>query len=126
MHLTLILLKERFAICRLDPQLNVPNWALVSQELVSITRSADELSIVCAEKDIPPTLISEKDWRALKIEGPLDFALSGVLYSLTKPLAEAKISIFVISTFDTDYILVREDDLIVSLKSLSKLCDFKE
>jgi hypothetical protein len=77
-------------------------------EFVSITHTADELSIVCAEEHVPSGVKADREWRALKVEGPLDLALTGILASLANPLAEAQINIFAISTFDTDYLLVKE------------------
>lgn len=82
-------------------------WATGS--FVSITRTRDELSIVCNERDVPSGVKADRGWRALKIEGPLDLALTGVLASIAVPLAEAQINLFAISTFDTDYVLVKAD-----------------
>lgn len=110
--LTLTALPETFAICRLSVDEAVPEWAMLG-EFVSITHTRDELSIVCAAKNVPaeenmpPDVKADRDWRALKVEGPLDLALTGVLASLANPLAEAQINIFAISTFDTDYLLVK-------------------
>ncbi len=104
--LTLSILPDPLAICRLSPAQDVPEWAMLG-EFVSITHAADELSIVCAEENVPSDVKADRGWRALKVEGPLDLALTGVLASLANPLAEAKINIFAISTFDTDYLLVK-------------------
>ncbi len=114
--LTLTMLPETFAICRLSMDEAVPDWAMLG-EFVSITHTPDELSIVCAAKNVPaeehvpPDVKADRDWRALKVEGPLDLALTGVLASLANPLAEARINLFAISTFDTDYLLVKEYNL---------------
>ncbi len=108
--LCLSVFDERMAVCRLDAETEVPGWA-VAASLFSVTRTIDELSIVCPEKDVPPEVEFEKGWRALKLEGPFEFSLVGVLASVAAPLAEAGISIFAISTFDTDYVLVKEDQL---------------
>ncbi len=105
--LTLSVLPETLAICRLEREAGVPIWTTSS--FVSITRTSDELSIVCDERDVPSGVKADRDWRALKIEGPLDLALTGVLASIAVPLAEARINIFAISTFDTDYVLVKAD-----------------
>jgi hypothetical protein len=67
----------------------------------------DELSIVCAEEHVPPDVRADRDWRALKVEGPLDLALTGILASLANPMAQAQINLFAVSTFDTDYLLVK-------------------
>jgi len=105
--LTLSVLPETLAICRLEREASVPEWAM--GEFVSITRTPDELSIVCNERDVPSDVKADRGWQALKIEGPLDLALTGVLASIAGPLAEARINIFAISTFDTDYVLVKTD-----------------
>ena len=105
--LTLSVLPELLVICRLDRDAAVPEW--VTCNFVSITRTSDELSIVCAENDVPSGVKADRGWRALKIEGPLDLALTGVLASIAMPLAEAQINLFAISTFDTDYVLVKAD-----------------
>ena len=108
MTIALSVLPETFAICRLAPATPIPKWALDS---FSITRTRDELSIVCAQRDVPAGIRCERDWRALKVDGTLDFALTGILASLAAPLADAGISIFAISTYDTDYLLVKETNL---------------
>jgi hypothetical protein len=103
----LMLLAGKLMICRLGPDAAVPAWA-GRGVLHSITRTADELSIVCAEADTPSGVEAERGWRAFKVEGPLDLSLTGILASLAGPLAEARINIFAISTYDTDYLLVKE------------------
>ena len=105
--LTLSVLPEPLAICRLDREAGVPSWAV--GDFVSITRTNDELSIVCDECNVPLGVKADRGWRALKVDGPLDLALTGVLASIATPLAEAKINLFAISTFDTDYVLVKAD-----------------
>jgi uncharacterized protein len=104
--LTLTILPDSLAICRLKADDAVPDWAMIG-EFVSITHTGDELSIVCAEEHVPSDVKADREWRALKVEGPLDLALTGVLASLATPLAEAQINIFAVSTFDTDYLLVK-------------------
>jgi hypothetical protein len=110
MNLTLSLLAGTFIICRLEPGAVIPEWAGPGP-FISITRTEDELSIVCAEANVPKDVKSECGWRCLKVEGPLDLSLTGVLASLTRPLAEARVNIFAISTYDTDYLLVKEEKL---------------
>jgi hypothetical protein len=119
MNLTLSLLPERLAICRLGPVGGVPDWADGSRFL-SMTRTRDELSIVCTEADVPEEVRSDRGWRCLKVAGPLDLALTGVLASLANPLADAQINIFAISTFDTDYLLVKEENLARSIDILTR------
>ncbi len=104
--MNLMILPDTFAICRLSPDEAVPDWALAGK-FVSLTRTADELSIVCVEENVPAEVRADRGWRALRVEGPLDLALTGVLASLAKPLADNQINLFVISTFDTDYLLVK-------------------
>jgi hypothetical protein len=106
------LLEDRFAVCRLEAGAIIPVMLLVpGPEFVSISRTADELSVVCPEALAPAGAKTVKGWRAFKLMGPLDFGLTGVLSSLLTPLAEARISVFTIATFDTDYILVQEENL---------------
>lgn len=100
-------LRESPAICRLAANSPVPAWTSAARGLVSITRTPDELSIACAEAVVPAGVKHESGWAAFKVEGPLEFGRTGVLASLLEPLARAKVSIFAISTFDTDYILVK-------------------
>ena len=76
-----------------------------------MVRTAGELSIVCPEDVVPPDTVSNGGWRILEVEGPLDFALTGVLNRITAPLAAARISLFAISTYLTDYVLVKEEQL---------------
>lgn len=108
--LRLSVLEDRLAICRLEPDSEAPGWA-TEAGLFSITRTPDELSIVCPEPNVPDEITREDGWRALAIEGPLDFSLVGILASVATPLAEAGLCIFAISTYDTDYVLVQEDAL---------------
>ena len=116
--LTLSILHEEFAICRLNADSPVPSWAFAGS-LSSITRTADELSIVCAQKQAPEQTRCDRDWRCLKVHGPLDFSLTGVMLALVKPLAEARISIFAFSTFDTDYLMVKESNLEKAIRALT-------
>ena len=118
MSLTLHQLPGRFAVCRLEPTEPVPEW-VGGEGLISITRTADELSVVCDESRIPPEFTAERDWRCLSVKGPLPFDTVGVLASLAAPLAERGISIFVISTYDTDHLLVKDDDLDQAVAALT-------
>lgn len=110
MSLRLEILPGRFAVCRLPAEIPDPAWAR-SGELSSITRTAGETSVVCAEGVVPEDVRREAGWRALRVEGILDFSLTGILSSILDPLAGAQVSIFALSTFDTDYVLVRDADL---------------
>ncbi|HKY05866.1 MAG TPA: ACT domain-containing protein [Blastocatellia bacterium] len=117
--MNLYLLDGAFAVCRLDPSARMPDWAMFAP-FVSITRTTDELSIVVEEAKVPEQIKAERGWRCLKVEGPLDFAETGILASLAAPLAVAKISIFAVSTFDTDYLLIKEGDLESALHTLTE------
>lgn len=109
-RLALTLLADTFAVCRLSKSSPVPAWAS-SGQFFSITRTADELSVVCPQSVVPDGVRCERGWRCLRVAGPMDFSMIGVVASLVTPLAEAGISVFVVSTFDTDYLLVKEVDL---------------
>jgi len=116
--LNLSLQPERLTICRLAPEAAIPEWASGHAAFLSITRTRDELSIVCEAKRVPAAVKQEGGWRVLKVAGPLDFSLIGILASLTEPLAKASISIMAISTFDTDYLMVKEAKLEEAIKVL--------
>jgi hypothetical protein len=108
--LTLIVVNDTFAICRLAGDARIPAW-VTNGAFFSITRTADELSVVCPQEAVPEGVKCERGWRCLRVAGTMPFSLVGVLASLTVPLAEAGISLFAISTFDTDYLLVKAEDL---------------
>jgi hypothetical protein len=118
-NLNLEVLPNTLAVCRLSSNDSIPSWAF-SGDFFSISKTADELSIVCEEKQVPAGVKAGRGWRCLKVKGPLDFGLTGILASLAKPLAEAGISIFAVSTFDTDYLLVKMDVLERAISVLSK------
>ena len=106
---------ERLAVCRLASGARVPAWALEG-EVFCVVRTRDELSIVCTEDvctadRMPDGGVAERGWVALKLEGPFPFSMTGVLASFLRPLAEARIPIFAISTFHTDYILIKRENL---------------
>jgi uncharacterized protein len=118
----LTVLPEPLAICRLRPIDRIPSWALEEHEsLVSITRTAEELSIVCPEEAVPPDIeLVEGGWRALKVPGPIPFETTGVMASIAGPLAAAGITLFAVSTYDTDYVLVREAALPAAAEALRR------
>jgi len=97
-----------YAIVRLAADVVVPDWA-TKGEFTSITRSADELSIVCPVDDLPKHVSSPQHWICLKLEGPFPFSQTGVLLSFIEPLSKKDIPIFAISTYDTDYVLIQEE-----------------
>ncbi len=103
----------QLAVCRFPADSVLPAWVLHGEaEFYSITRTPHELSVVCAEDDLPPSVSEhvERDWRAFEVVGPLPFGLTGVVSGLTSPLAAAGIPVFVVSTYDTDYLLVKAAD----------------
>jgi hypothetical protein len=112
----LTLLDSIIAICRLPADAPVPDWA--SGEFVSVTRSAEELSVTCADDEAPAEVTADRGWRCLKVEGPLDLTLTGIASALTTPLAEAGVSVSVIATYDTDYLLVKGDKLTQAIAAL--------
>jgi hypothetical protein len=103
-------LAATYAIVRLAPEAPVPDWA-TKGEFTSITRSGDELSIVCPTQNLPPDVRSPHRWIGLKLKGPFRFSLTGVLESFIGPLSYGQIPIFAISTYETDYVLVQEEFL---------------
>ena len=108
MHLKFRQLPGSFAICRLPPNAPLPPLTTTSS-FTSITRTADELSIVCPAGLAPSSAICEAPWTCFKLQGPFPFSLTGVLSSFLGPLAEGGVPIFAVATFDTDYVLVREE-----------------
>ena len=96
---------EHLAVVRFGPGTDLPEWA-ESSSIFSIIATAKETSVVCAARNVPSRAVHQKPFTAFEVEGPLDFALTGVLASLLAPLSEAGISVFTLSTFDTDWILV--------------------
>lgn len=118
MHALIIsVLPFSLSVCRLEADCSIPGWASAGP-FFAITRTSEELSVVCEAAMVPEGIRSESGWCALKVEGPLDFALTGILARLSGVLAEAEISIFALSTFDTDYILVREARLDAAVAAL--------
>ncbi len=113
----LLLLNEPLTVCRLDMAATPPEWAK-GQELLALIWDVDELTLICAEGCLPPGQTAERGWRALKVTGPLDFSLVGVLASLATPLAQAGIPLLALSTYSTDYILIRETHLESALEAL--------
>jgi hypothetical protein len=114
----LLLLPFRLAICRLEPQEGIPAWATVGS-FFSISRTSDELSIVCPEELAPAEGLCDAGWRAFKLVGPFDLQLVGVLAAVVAPLAEADISVFALATYDTDYLLIKKTQLEQAIAALS-------
>jgi len=114
----LILLPGTFAICRLDPDSPIPD--LPSRGFWSITRSDDELSIVCEQEFVPSGARSEREWRCLRVAGTIDFSITGVIASFATSLAAANVGVFIVSTFDTDFLLVKTHDLESAIAALKQ------
>lgn len=118
--LTLELLKENYSVCRLETNEPVPTWSQKGN-FYSITKTKDELSIVCETQYVSQDVkVVESGWRIFKILGPLDFSLIGILSKISALMAEYKISIFALSTYDTDYIMVKEDKVEEAVKALKE------
>ncbi|OXM14270.1 ACT domain-containing protein [Paenibacillus herberti] len=119
--MNLVLLNSTFSIVKLPPRAEVPSWA-DQGEFFSVSRTHEELSIVCSSSVIPDNTGGEieQDWKCIKVEGVLDFGLTGILASLANPLAEQEISIFAISTFNTDYLLIKQHSIDKAKAALEK------
>jgi len=117
-RLPLELLPDTLAICRLDPAAPVPAWAAGSSPFLTVSRTAGELSVTTVQSAVPGDVPCERDYRALRVRGPLPLDLVGILAAIADPLAEAGLSIFAISTYDTDYVLVHEPDFDAAVDAL--------
>lgn len=121
--LTLSILPEKLGICHLGKHAPIPSWASEGNNFSSITRTRDELSIICPQEKIPVDVFPvEKNWRAFKVKGPLGFVMTGIVSSLSAPLAKAKISILYVDTYETSYVLVEEKNLKKATKILGTFC----
>ena len=119
-NLNLSLLEGRFAVAQLEANADIPAWAFQG-EFFTVSRSSEELSIVCLESNVPNGLRLERGWACLKLQGPFEFSMTGILLSVLEPLAKAQVGIFAISTFNTDYVLVKNgllETAIVALESV--------
>ena len=116
--LDLSVLPGTLAVCRLPAGAASPPW-LDAEAFAAVVRTPDETSVVCGAAAVPAGVRAERGWRAIRVAGPLDFALTGVLLSLLRPLASAGVAVYALSTFDTDYLLVREAALDDALAALS-------
>lgn len=119
-RLPLRVFASRLAVCRLPAGADLPDWATAG-ELLALIRTPDELTVVCNEARVPASVRAERGWRCLRVEAVLDFSMVGVLARISQVLAEAGISIFVLSTFDTDYILVQESRLEPACQALERV-----
>ena len=111
--LKLVILPERLAVCRLDAKAPIPDWAM-GESFLSISRTRDELSVICEDRFVPGGTHASRGWRGFKIEGPLDLDL----VSVAVPLAQSNIGILPLATYETDYVLVRDRQLADAVKAL--------
>lgn len=115
----LSLMEGSFAICRLDKNAPIPDWAFAG-EFFSVARTPDELSIVCPQTGVPEGTDCETGWRCLKVESPFEFDLTGMISSVATSLVEEGLVLFVVATQDSDYLLVKETDLELAISTLSR------
>ena len=106
--LIVTLLPGHYSVCRLDPIGAIPAWAMQG-EFFSVTRTPDEVSVVASRERVPEGIAQDSGWRSFRVEGPLPLSAIGVLTALAAPLSQASVSLFAVSTFDTDYLLVKEE-----------------
>lgn len=118
MRLTLTLLSDELAVCRLPAGEPMPDWVR-AEGFAAAVWTADETSVVCAARSVPEGITADGPWRAFVVAGPLDFSLTGILLSIAQPLAEAGIGIFAVSTYDTDYVLVKAESVDAARAALS-------
>jgi hypothetical protein len=111
-------LDGEYAICRLDPADPIPEWVLAGSGLAAIVRTAKELSIVCAQARVPSGVQASPGWHALEVHGPLPLDMVGVVARMTGALASHGISVLVVATYDTDYLLVRAKDFGRAVRAL--------
>jgi uncharacterized protein len=118
-NLNLSVLGGRFAVLQLGPNSRIPAWALEG-EFFTVSRTSEELSIVCLESNVPAksNMRLERDWACLKLQGPFEFSLTGILLSVLEPLAKVNVGIFAISTFNTDFVLVKSEHLEAAIVAL--------
>ncbi len=108
--LSLSLLPHKYAVCQFHPDKHIPYWALLG-DFVSLTRTPEELSIVCQQDNVPDDIEAERGWCCVQVQGAFDFSIAGVHASLAIPLAQADISVLAIATYATDYLLIKEEDV---------------
>jgi len=108
--LTLVRMNETFSICRLKSGSDVPPWASSSGSFFAVVGTEDELSVLCAQRCIPEDAEADRDWRGFKIRGPLEPSSIGILSSILEPLADGGIGILAVSTYETDYVFVKDAD----------------
>jgi uncharacterized protein len=118
--LTLHLLPGNFVICRLSPSSSLPSWAFTGP-FISITKTNDELSIITLDHvHLPNDIQCERHWRCFKLQGPFPFDVTGVLCSILNPLGNADIAILAVSTFDTDYVMIKDKHVLLAVDVLKQ------
>jgi len=110
-------LPDSYAVVRLQPGADLPEW-VDKGPFRSVTRTEHEVSVVCRDHDVPEGESVDRGWTVLETMGPFDFSLTGAISSLVEPLAAAEVPIFVLSTFESDYVLVRSSDLARAVDAL--------
>ncbi len=122
---TLIVLPDQYAVVKLPANAPIPEWAAMSDKVdfASVTRTSEELSIVCPNYNVPnipqsESLAYEKGWSCIKVQGPLEFGLVGILASLTRALAAIGVTLFTLSTYNTDYLFLRHESLDRAVRAL--------
>jgi hypothetical protein len=110
-------LPKRFAMCQLDMAMPLPNWLLRSS-FYTVSKTADELSVVCEEDLVQDEIVKSVGWRLLKINAVLDLSLTGITAQFSTALAKAGVNLSVIATYNTDYILVEEAKLTTAIEAL--------
>lgn len=116
----LTVLENNYSIYKFPHESKLPDW-VYSSEFYSVTRTSEELSVVARQNDsLGDDIICNRNWRIIKVEGPLDFSLTGIIAGISAVLSKREISIFTISTYDTDYILVRQSDLNRAIEALKE------
>lgn len=117
-HLHLTIMPGEFAVCRMSPELvTIPTWAFAGH-WYTFSRTDEELSIACPAALVPDNVRAERDWALLRLNGPIPFEMTGILAAILAPLAARGVSIFAISTYDTDYVLVKSADLARAVDAL--------
>jgi hypothetical protein len=119
-RLPLELLPDTLAICRLPADAALPSWTTSSSAFLTVSRTQEELSITALQRTVPAGVRCERDYRAIRVRGTLPPNLIGIVLSIAEPLAEAGLSIFAISTYDTDYVLIKERDRSKALDALRR------
>lgn len=112
-NMRLMLLDDTYAMCRLDPDAEIPDWACGS--FSAVVRTTDELSLICLQAQVPMETTAERELRCIRVVGTIDPGLTGVISSLSTTLANKGVSLFVVSTYDTDYLFVKDTELDTAL-----------